>query len=51
MCVSVCVWVYAYLHAHIPTATLDSLMGRDRNEYGANAKKGSSFKGEGVRRP
>lgn len=30
-------------------ATLDSLMGRDRNEYGANAKKGASFKAESVR--
>ncbi|KAL8445868.1 hypothetical protein Emed_005298 [Eimeria media] len=29
-------------------ATLDSLMGRDRNEYGANARKGASFKGETV---
>ncbi|CDJ49877.1 hypothetical protein, conserved [Eimeria brunetti] len=29
-------------------ATLDSLMGRDRNEYGANAKKGASFKAESV---
>ncbi|CDI76193.1 hypothetical protein, conserved [Eimeria praecox] len=29
-------------------ATLDSLMGRDRNEYGANAKKGASFKAETV---
>ncbi|CDJ44519.1 hypothetical protein ETH_00038260, partial [Eimeria tenella] len=29
-------------------ATLDSLMGRDRNEYGANAKKGASFKADSV---
>lgn len=31
-------------------ATLDTLMGRDRNEYGVQTKKGLSFKGDSVRR-